>query len=83
MWADFALKDGGMDRSGLLYQDYVGHAFERLVTERHIAVGEVIAQQSLTDLDRHGAKRQVDVGNAQRPCPPPLDCGIPCTLDSR
>lgn len=65
-----------MDPFGFLHQDYVGHAFERLVTKRHVAVGEIIVW--------HGAERQVDVHIVQRPCPRPrpLHCELPCALGS-
>lgn len=67
MCAEFALKEGGVDPSGFLHQDYVGRGFERLVTKRHVAVGEVIVRHSPTDLGRHAAKRPVDVHIVQRP----------------
>lgn len=61
MCAEFALKGGEMDPSGFMHQYYDWNAFERFIKELHAADGDVIVQHNVTEVDRHGAKRQIDV----------------------
>lgn len=50
-----------MDPSGFMHQYYEWGAFERFIKDLHDADGDVIVQHDVTEVDRHGAKRQIDV----------------------
>ncbi len=50
-----------MDPSGFMHQYYDWNAFERFIKELHAADGDVIVQHNVTEVDRYGAKRQIDV----------------------
>lgn len=44
-----------------MHQYYDWNAFERFIKELHAADGDVIVQHNVTEIDRYGAKRQIDV----------------------
>ena len=55
-----------MDQSGFMHKYYDWAAFETFVTDLHAGDGDVTVQHNVTEVDRYGAKRQIDVKIVRR-----------------
>ncbi len=69
MCAEFALKEG--DGSIWIHAAKLHRTRLRaFVTERHVAVGEVMVWHGRAELDQYGVRQQVDAHIVQRSCSP-------------
>ena len=55
-----------MDLSGFMHRFYDWSAFEVFVRDLYVDDGDVTVQHDVTEVDRYGAKRQIDVKIARR-----------------
>ena len=55
-----------MDYSGFMHKYFDWAAFENFVKDLHEEDGDVTVQRDVTEIDRHGAKRQTDIKIVRR-----------------
>jgi hypothetical protein len=55
------VRRGRMDLSGFMHRFYDWSAFEVFVRDLYVDDGDVTVQHDVTEVDRYGAKRQIDV----------------------